>query len=319
MNPVTLLESLSIADLRAELEARAGKPVLTRSCMTVTAESFEHIDAATIVHVLREKQRAIYGLDHRREIYELDDRDPGKRAADGVVALFRTAKIRDNGDGTSTLATTVFGPEYSLCPQEPFFHQPLGPFGTGFLAAPDIIVTAGHCVRPGTLTEVRFVFGFEMMDATSPRLVIDNEEIYRGVEIIGREVVTGGADWALVRIDRPVTNHEVLKIRREGRIEDHQSVFVIGHPVGLPKKFADGATVRNNEAPAFFVANTDTYAHNSGSPVFNDHDRVVEGVVVKGGTDFVKCGECYMSLVYGNDDGRGEDCTRTTLFASLVP
>lgn len=262
---------------------------------------------------------AIYGRDNRRDIYELSENDPRKRTGDSVVALFRCHKIKDNGNGTSSLVTTVFGHDFNLCPQERFFNQPLGAFGTGFLAAPDIIVTAGHCVRPNTVIDIRFVFGFEMVDSNTPLLQIDNEEIYRGVEIIAREEVTGGPDWALVRVDRPVTNHEALKIRREGKIDDGQSIYVIGHPLGLPRKFAGGAIVRQNDAPAFFVANCDTFTHNSGSPVFNGHDRVVEGVHVKGGNDFVKTGDCYVSLISGYEDGRGEDCTRTTEFASLVP
>jgi hypothetical protein len=66
-------------------------------------------------------------------------------------------------------------------------------------------------------------------------LGIDNEEIYQAVEIIGEAEVRDGADWALVRIDRPVTNQAVLKIRRHEKIDDHQNVYVIGHVVGLPR------------------------------------------------------------------------------------
>ena len=54
-----------------------------------------------------------------------------------------------------------------------------------------------------------------------------------------------------------------LRIRRTGTIPDNQAVHVIGHPVGLPMKFAAGATVRNNLPTAFFVANLDTYGGNS--------------------------------------------------------
>ena len=121
----------------------------------------------------------------------MDDKDPRKSTAASVVALFRSRKIRDNGNGTSTLATEQFGASRHLCPEEPFFTQPVGAFCTGFLVAPTIIATAGHCVRPAGLAEVRFVFGFEMVNETSARLVIDNEEIYRAVEIIGEAEVRG--------------------------------------------------------------------------------------------------------------------------------
>jgi hypothetical protein len=127
-----------------------------------------------------------------------------------------------------------------------------------------------------------------------------------------------GADWALVRVDRAVANHLVVPIRRSGKIEDGQAVHVIGHPVGLPAKFADGAAVRENRAEEFFVANLDTYGGNSGSPVFNSVTHEVEGVLVRGETDFVTVGNCRKSLVCPDLGCRGEDCTRTTEFAKFV-
>jgi V8-like Glu-specific endopeptidase len=235
------------------------------------------------------------------------------------VALFQAANIKDNGDGTSTLVTENFGISRNLCLEERFREQPVGAFCTGFLVAPDIIATAGHCVHAANVQDVCFVFGFEMVNQSSPRLVIGNNQIYGGAEIIGRAQVGVGPDWALVRVDRPVTDHAVLKIRTEGKINDNQAVYVIGHPSGLPKKVAGGSAVRENEAPAFFVANTDTYGGNSGSPVFNRDNHVVEGVLVRGETDFVWQGNCYVSLVCPASGCRGEDCTRTTVFASLIP
>jgi hypothetical protein len=158
-----------------------------------------------------------------------------------------------------------------------------------------------------------------MSNASTAVTTINNSEIYSGVSIIGRQEVGDGPDWALVRIDRPVTNHRIAQIRRAGKISDTQAVHVIGHPVGLPTKFADGAAVRNNSASAFFVANLDTYGGNSGSPVFNSSTHEVEGILVRGETDFVQQGACNVSLVCPTTGCRGEDTTRTTEFAKLVP
>lgn len=158
-----------------------------------------------------------------------------------------------------------------------------------------------------------------MRDWCTPITVINNEEIYRGAELIGRELVANGADWSLVRIDRPVTNHRIARIRRSGKISDNQRVHVIGHPVGLPTKFAGGASVRSNQPDAFFVANLDTFGGNSGSPVFNSETHEVEGILVRGETDFASQGNCTVSLVCPSSGCRGEDCTRTTEFQQLVP
>ncbi|MBI4964408.1 MAG: trypsin-like peptidase domain-containing protein [Desulfomonile tiedjei] len=317
MSDIQLLESLSAEELRAELAAREAK---TKGALAMPAsESLKHVTSATIVEVLRAQQKVIYGIDDRQDIWELSSADPMKSQADSVVALFEAGSITDNGNGTSSLQTTKFRTARNLCPEERFGEQPVGAFCTGFLVAPDIIATAGHCANASNVQDVRFVFGFEMENETKARLIIDNNEIYRGVNIIGRQEIASGADWALIRIDRAVTNHPVLQVRKSGKINDNQSVYVIGHPSGLPKKVAGGSAVRKNESPEFFVANTDTYGGNSGSPVFNANSHQVEGILVRGETDFVTQGNCTVSLVCPASGCRGEDCTRTSVFASLIP
>lgn len=316
MSDTEILESLSIQELRAELAARQArhKPVLTAAAIT----PLKHIDDATLVDYLRYRQKVIHGVDDRKDIYELPPDHPARMNADSVVALFNVGNVKDNGNGTSTLAVHTFGTAQNLCPAEPFRDQPTGAYCTGFLVAQDIVATAGHCVVNYTLLNMSFVFGFEMADSSTPRLVIDNSQIYRGAEIVGRAWSVGGPDWALVRLDRPVTDHLPLKVRAKGKIDDGQAVYAIGHPCGLPKKFADGATVRENDANWYFVVNTDTYAGSSGSPVFSVRDNMVEGILIRGETDFVRKGDCYVSLVCGDHECRGESCTRTTEFASLI-
>ena len=71
---------------------------------------------------------------------------------------------------------------------------------------------------------------------------------------------------------------------------------------------------------AFFVANLDTYGGNSGSPVFASDTNRVEGILVRGETDFEQTpAGCQISLVCPTSGCRGEDITRTTQFSSLVP
>jgi Trypsin-like peptidase domain len=318
MPDIQKLKELSVDDLLQELRAREAKAGnIALAVPRELSENLREFDDATIANVLKENQKVLYGTDNRVDVFQLpaggnlDD-------VDSVVALFRALNVTDNGNGTSTLQTQNFGAANNLCAGERFRDQPTGAFCSGFLVAPDIIATAGHCVNAGNVTNVRFVFGFRMRDATIAETIINNAEIYRGVAIIERQEVGNGADWALVRIDRPVTNHRIVRIRRAGRIGDTQAVHVIGHPSGLPTKFADGAAVRNNQPNAFFVANLDTYGGNSGSPVFNSDTHEVEGILVRGEADFVQQGNCNVSLVCPTTGCRGEDCTRTTEFAQFL-
>ena len=60
----------------------------------------------------------------------------------------------------------------------------------------------------------------------------------------------------------------------------------MGHPSGLPLKYADGARVFETEND-YFSTNLDTFGGNSGSPVFNADTLEVEGILVRGDTDYV--------------------------------
>jgi Bacterial tandem repeat domain 1/Trypsin-like peptidase domain len=318
MPDIQKLKELSVDDLLQELRAREAKAGNSALAIPIEPnESFSEFDDESLATVLKENQKVIYGTDDRVDVFQLPA-GPNLDDVDSVVALFNVASVVDNGNGTSTLQTQNFGTAQNLCAEERFRDQPIGAFCSGFLVAADIIATAGHCVNDGNVTNARFVFGFRMRNATTAETVISNGEIYRGVAVIGRQEVGSGPDWALVRIDRPVANHRIARIRRTGRIGDTQALHVIGHPSGLPTKFADGAAVRNNQPNEFFVANLDTYGGNSGSPVFNSNTHEVEGILVRGETDFVQQVSCQVSLVCPSTGCRGEDCTRTTEFARLV-
>ena len=319
MPDIQKLKELSVDELLQELRAREVKARnIALAIPREPSKNLREFDDASIVTALKGNQKVIYGTDDRVDVFQLPA-GPNLDDVGSVVALFDAADVTDNGNGTSTLQTQNFGAAHNLCAGERFRDQPTGAFCSGFLVAPDIIATAGHCVNAGNVTNRRFVFGFRMRNATTAETVINNGEIYRGVAIIGRQEVGNGPDWALVRIDRPVTNHRIVRIRRTGRIGDTQAVHVIGHPSGLPTKFAGGAVVRDNQPNAFFVASLDTYGGNSGSPVFNSGTHEVEGILVRGEADFVQQGNCQVSLVCPTTGCRGEDCTRTTEFANLVP
>ena len=319
MPDIQKLKVLSVDDLLQELRAREAKVKnIPLAIPREPSEDLREFDDKSLVSVLKANQKVIYGTDDRVDVFGLPA-GPNLDDVDSVVALFGAAAVTDNGNGTSTLTTQNFGTRENLCAGERFRDQPVGAFCSGFLVAADIIATAGHCVNSGNVTNARFVFGFRMRNATTAETIINNGEIYRGVAVIERQEVGNGPDWALVRIDRPVINHRIVRIRRTGKIADTQTIHVIGHPSGLPTKFAGGAAVRDNQPNAFFVANLDTYGGNSGSPVFNSDTHEVEGILVRGEADFVQQGTCRVSLVCPSTGCRGEDCTRTTEFVQFLP
>jgi trypsin-like peptidase len=274
--------------------------------------------SADIADALKAVQKVIYGVDDRLDVYQVSDAAL-RRDADGVVAIVNRSDITTNGDGTSTLNGETLGAAYGLCSTEPFRDQPTIAFCSGFLVDPSIVVTAAHCIDTADLADARFVFGYEMQDAGTAVTRITDGEIYTGRRILGRAIGTEGTDWCVVQLDRPVLNHGYLSVRRSGKTADGTAVHVIGHPSGLPKKVAGGAAVRDNSPNRYFVANLDTYGGNSGSPVYDSASHVVEGILVRGETDYVPVDGCQRSNVCPASGCRGEDVTRATEFAELVP
>jgi hypothetical protein len=194
-----------------------------------------------------------YGADDREDVYELSGEN--LEDADSVVALFPSYQVNDLGDGTAALLTGNYGDYYNLCPSERFREQPIGSFCSGVLVAPDIIATAAHCIQGETIADIRFVFGYSMRDKDTPELIISNTDIYSGREVIAWQLDENtGADWALIRLDRPVVNHRIARIREAGTVSDGNALHIIGYPMGLPAKFA-GGIVRENRYRAVFVEN----------------------------------------------------------------
>lgn len=262
----------------------------------------------------------IYGEDDRQDLHQVAD--PAVRAlADSTAALFRASGVDLTGSpGTAVLRTTPFAEANNLCADEPFRDQPKGAHCSGALVGPDLLLTAGHCIRDeAACRATRFVFGFSLgsEDADPRRLPAGN--VYGCGALVARRVA-GPVDYALVRLDRAAAGRAPLRLNRSRDLARGTGLFVIGHPSGLPTKVAGGAAVRAVRE-AEFVANLDTYAGNSGSPVFNAETRLVEGILVRGDRDFVfdDAGRCYRSNRVADDGGRGEDVLRVSAIPELGP
>ena len=260
----------------------------------------------------------IYGSDDRLDVYQ-EENALLRSLADSTVALFQADGVQAK-DGLAQLTTTSYGESMNLCKEEPFYEQSTGAFCSGSLVAPDIIMTAGHCVpTPEECAKIKFVFGFAVKRKGALPTAVPEGDVYGCKELIGREQVSDGADWALVRLDRKVVGHAPLKLDLSGSIEKGAPVVVIGHPAGLPTKIAGGAAVRDASNPGFFVANLDTYGGNSGSAVFNELSGLVVGILVRGEEDYVLKGDCRASNVCPSDGCRGEDVTKISNVSGKIP
>jgi hypothetical protein len=304
------LDTIPLEELILELKFRKDSSTKSSSLLSGFSDT-------QIFKSVAKRQQVIYGIDNRREIFHVLD-SKARSNADSVAGIFDFKAIVPNGDGTSTLLVRPFREHHGVCPEEPFSNQPIGPICTAFLVAPDVVATAGHCINEDNFLTKRFVFNFQMLESNKVNLVIQDTDIFHIIEIIGRKFEVTGADYAIVKIDRPVVDRKILKLNTERKISDDEKLYVIGHPLGLPKKFADSAVVRDNTATTHFVSNLDTYGGNSGSPVFNATTHDVEGILVRGENDFVTINGCKRSLVCPTTGCRGEDVTRVSEFAGEI-
>lgn len=212
---------------------------------------------------------------------------------------------------------------YNLCPSEAFGNQYIAPSCSGFLVAPDILVTAGHCYTGAERTpkeacaENVWVFDYDMKSASfNPTQKIPADNVYKCKEVLSAEL-SMYHDFSIVKLDRPVVGRAPLKFRTTGKIANTTSLVVIGHPSGLPTKIADGGKITRNTDSTKFSTNLDTFAGNSGSAVFDAKTGIIEGILVQGKTDYAlsnpfdsqscrlvnKCDENGNSCQFGNDQG----------------
>lgn len=256
--------------------------------------------------------KVIYGTDDRLDLYDVAEQTWTTKA-ESTVALIQGSKLKAAGNGYS-INTTNYGSSQSLCKTEPFYEQVTAAFCSGSLIGPDLIMTAGHCIRTlSSCQSTKFVFNFAYKIKGVDPKAVGADDVYSCKELVYSELNSSNMnDFAIIRLDRKVVGRQPLPIRQTGNVAQGDDLVVIGHPSGLATKVAGGASVRDNSPQTYFIANLDTYGGNSGSAVFNAKTGLVEGILVRGAQDFVYKNGCYVSNVCADNGCRGEDVTRVT-------
>ena len=264
----------------------------------------------------------IYGTDDRTDVY-LARTSLETKLADSTVALVASANLKANADSTFTLQTDTFGSRYGLCKNENFYNQPVGSMASGALVGTDLILTAAHTMEDlEDCRSTKIVFGYQATGTDQFRTTFPRGEVAQCREILIRDVEN---DFLIFKIDRPIFNHEPLAINRGASPQIGDELVAIGHPSGLPMKTSPGHILWINDSS--ILTDNDTYGGNSGSPVFNLTSGLIEGVLSRGGNDFVHNAKngCVSSVVVsqvkcknGVCDG-GETIIPSHLFSKYIP
>ncbi len=232
--------------------------------------------------------RVVYGEDNRVDVFESTN-SMYVELSKSTAAMIETSDIgKADSNGLRKIKAQTLE-ERGMCSTERFIKQPTAANCSGFLVSDKYLVTAGHCIKTqADCDSYSWVFDYKVEHSNQSLVVVEDSSVYSCKKIIDRALDSGDKnDFAVIELARSVKDRAPLHFRTSGTIAKGDEVVVIGHPTGLPTKIADKAYVRSLQGK-FFVANLDTYGGNSGSAVFNATSGLIEGILVRGDTDYVR-------------------------------
>jgi alpha-tubulin suppressor-like RCC1 family protein len=232
----------------------------------------------------RNSQPIIFGDDDRTELFALAPGSLSAHVAESSLALVDAAVLDTSDPANVKLRAPTLRARFQVCSDERFAAQPSAADCSGTLIAPDLLLTAGHCVDVGSCPgSARVLAGFSMRNATELQPIV-SDQVYACAEVVVREF-TSEVDYAIVRLDRPIAGAALPKLKI-GRVPlgQGQHLIVAGYPSGVPEKVAGGATVIDSRAASkdFFLSDLDSFPGNSGGGVFVEETGELAGVLVRG-------------------------------------
>lgn len=238
------------------------------------------------------QNKVIYGADNRGELSD----SPKSFLSQSVLAQVSRYDLIDTGEDffAYLLNDLTTYRDRPTCQDMPFRAQSTLATCTGFLIAEDLVVTAGHCVleedqyATNTYThgcsQSYWVFNYGVDSITGDSLELPYEDVYQCDRVIDG-AYKDHKDYAIIRLRRKTIGKKPLTLNLNFDYKKNESVYVVGHPTGLPAKISDQAVIKDEPSKYFFVSDLDTFAGNSGSPIFNDQDEVI-GILVSGEVDY---------------------------------
>lgn len=256
------------------------------------------------MHKLRKELPGQYGQWH---VIDAADFYEGRitRYAQAVLAIVPKSRLQDKGDhfaaiDPSSLAERFekaqhLAPGQKLSSKFPYRDQSSISIGTAFVIDSQFVMTAGHNVTVervsddgGTMEvdieDCYLVRGYHNVDGFDLSR-IPKSQVYQPSVV--KMVDDFRGDWALLQVQQHLP--ETLALDDTG-VKKNYRLYCMGHPLGLPIKLAYSARVIRMLDPYRFLANLDTFAGNSGSPVINPVTDTVVGILVAGEPDFTAQG-----------------------------
>lgn len=292
--------------------------IITVMFLGINGPLYAGVGGGAFLHSKAFQPKVIYGKDNRQELYQVQDKSLKTLSRSVAMVVDKSDIFGSPQDPINSLRLLHAGDDFNLCRDELFYNQYMSGFCTAFLVADDIMATAGHCFKfLASCYTSAFVFDWHSTGAHQVPTSTSTQNIYSCKEVIVSQ--TDPRDYALIRLDRKVTDRQPLKLRPSARVAEKEEVFSMGHPFGLPLKVVREAHVRRSYRKQF-VTNLDTYQGNSGSPIISESTHEVLGILTGGDNDLDYDGDrkCYMSKQCGEHECDGETAVKTSILLKFL-
>ena len=203
-------------------------------------------------------------------------------------------KMKEISDSALVHILNLVAPkDAGMCKGFEYKDQPFLSNCTGSLVAPDLILTAGHCVKIKNFCKrFKWVFDYKY-ESTAENFAGVNptrssEQIYSCKKVVRKvhsKIPIYGAlfrsDVALVKLDKRVVGRQPLELDFEYKPKKDDEIFLISNPRGLPQKYSEGK-IEQRVTKAITMAKLAALGGSSGGPIFSKESGKIIGVLVRG-------------------------------------
>jgi hypothetical protein len=240
----------------------------------------------------RVQEPVVYGEDRRVQYYEISDPALRTLVASTSIALVSQDNVRIV-DGGVVLNGPTWQAQDGLCADVTFGADPVVAYCSGVLIAPDLVLTAGHCLSAYDCTRMALVRNFRRSSGTDLETIGIDDLRFCGSVVAwnsGEDNADDRTDFAWIKLDHPLDsgqNDPRWVFLPEGARVDGTAVMSFGYGAGGPVKLDTGRISDARLASRdFLLTNLDAFAGMSGAPILDQQDHLI-GIDNRGAPDLV--------------------------------